>query len=148
MSQFYSGTYQVVNKDKYIGTKNPKYRSSWEARFLYHLDMNRNVKKWGYECVKVPYINQIDGQVHRYYPDFYAEILNSKGELNKFIIEIKPLKQSNPPKQPKNNNQKAHRRYMAEASVYIVNQCKWKAAVAFCQKHDLIFKVLTENDLF
>lgn len=148
MSSFYTGTYVVKNKEKYIGNKNPTYRSSWECRLMRYMDDNINVIKWGYECISIQYINRIDTKIHRYFPDFYAEIINNQGELNKFIIEIKPLTQTSPPKQPKNNNQKAQKRYLNEASTYIINMCKWEACNDFCNKHGLIFKLVTEKELF
>jgi hypothetical protein len=34
---FYSGEYKVINKEKFLGEKNPQYRSSWESRMCFFL---------------------------------------------------------------------------------------------------------------
>lgn len=145
---FYTGEYVVVNKNKYIGNKNPTYRSSWEARFCYHADMNPNILKWGYECVEITYLSPIDNKVHRYFPDFYMELIDKNKQLQKYIVEVKPLNQTKKPVTPKNRNQKAQRRYLSEVSTYVTNISKWQSAEKYCQKRGFIFKIITENDLF
>lgn len=144
----YKGTYVVENKDKYLGNKNPSYRSSWESRFCYYLDHDSSVKKWGYECLEIPYFNAIDKKVHRYYPDFYFEEIDKDGKARKFVIEVKPSNQTQPPQQPKNNNGKANKRYVYEAYAFVKNQCKWEAAKKFCQDKGFEFMVITEKELF
>jgi len=45
----YHGEYEVKNKEKYIGSKNPLYRSSWESRLcFFFFDNNPKVLRWGY----------------------------------------------------------------------------------------------------
>lgn len=145
---FYSGVYQVENKDKYIGIKNPVYRSSWESRFCYFLDHNQNVLKWGYECLTIAYFSPLDNKMHKYYPDFVVELTDKTGVLKKFIVEVKPKSQTKIPKEPKNNNKKAQKRYLYEANTYVTNKCKWEAAEIYCQQHGMEFKLITEKDLF
>lgn len=144
----YQGEYIVENKEKYIGASNPRYRSSWEARVCYFLDHNDKILKWGYECIQIEYFNVIDKKIHRYYPDFYFEEIDSNEKYRKFVVEVKPAHQTVPPKQPKNNNKKAHQRYIYEAHEFVRNQCKWEAAKEFCRKKGMEFKVITENELF
>jgi len=148
MKEFYNGEYQVVNKQKYIGEKNPRYRSSWECRFCYFLDFQPKVILWGYECLVIEYFNVIDKKIHRYYPDFYFEKLEQDNSISKFVVEVKPANQTVPPKPPKNGNKKAQKRYIYEAHEYVKNKCKWESSEEFCKKRGLKFKVITENELF
>jgi hypothetical protein len=146
MSRYYhQGIYEVQNKDKYIGEKNPKFRSSWEERFCFFADNNEKVVKWGFECIDIKYYSPIDLKVHTYFPDFYMEVIdkNTK-ECLKYIVEVKPFDQTLPPKKPK----KASKRYLTEVQTYIVNQCKWEAAQKMCATRGLIFKIITEKDIF
>jgi hypothetical protein len=106
------------------------------------------IKKWGYELIAVPYLNRIDGKIHRYFPDYYCEILDNSGSLKKCIVEVKPFKQQFPPAKPKNNNRKAQVRYLNEVSTYIVNQCKWDACKDMCNKNGFEFVVLNEKQIF
>ena len=147
ISNAYQGEYVVKNKEKYIGGSNPKYRSSWEARFCYFLDHNDSVIKWGYECLEIEYFSVIDKKIHRYYPDFYVEI-NKNEQIKKYVVEVKPANQTVPPKQPKINNKKAYKRYIYEAHQFVRNQCKWEAAKDYCNKKEMEFKVITENEIF
>jgi len=148
MLKYYHGEYQVENKDKYLGHKNPRFRSSWESRFCYWCDHNVNVLKWGYEVIDIKYFNPVTNKVQRYYPDFYLEIKQPDGSVKKYLAEVKPSKQTEPPQKPKNRNQKRLKRYMVETEMYVVNQSKWQSAMKFCAKRGLTWKIVTEKDLF
>ena len=148
MKNYYNGIYEVQNKEKYLGSCNPIYRSSWESRFMYFCDHSPSIIKWSYESIEIQYFNSIDKKVHRYYPDFYFEETDSNGQFRKFLVEVKPANQTIPPKQPKINNKKAYQRYIYEAHEFVRNQCKWEAAKKFCKKQGIEFKVITENELF
>lgn len=155
-NNWYQGTYKVVNKEKYLGSRDPVFRSSWESRLMYWLDTNNKVKKWCSECIKIPYINIVDGRQHTYITDAYAEICDNNGNVKKYIIEVKPAQQGPVvtknglyvPKAPKNKNKKALRRYLTEVRTYRKNESKWKAAQAFCKKRSMEFVILTKEDLF
>ena len=69
MSNFYSGTYRMLNPSKYIGNTAPFFRSGWEFKFGRFLDLNDNVVKWACEYSKtvIPY-KYPDGSNHRYVP--------------------------------------------------------------------------------
>ena len=116
---------------------------------FFFLDHNKNVIKWGYEVLRIPYKHALDknNKYHDYVTDFYLELLDRNGKLQKYIVEIKPKKQLVRPNPPKNRNRKAVKRYLFEMSMYIRNKCKWKYAEAFCKRNGLIFKVLTEDTL-
>lgn len=139
------GQYIVKNKEKYIGVSEPIYRSSWEERFCYFLDHNKNVIRWCSECVKIPYVFRGDGHTHNYYPDFYCEII-VKRKLKKYIIEIKPEKQTHAPKKPK--RPKSNKTYIYEMVTWIKNQDKWRFTEDYCKRRGITFRILTEKTLF
>ena len=152
-----SKVYNVINKEKFLGSRdenfslvmrNPICRSSWELRLMSCFDRNANIIKWGYETIVIPYINY-DGKMHRYFMDFYVEILDKNNKIVKKLIEVKPSKETNinPPNRPKTNNRKALNRYMYEMKTYITNQNKWKATEQFCKKNGFIFEKVTEKEL-
>jgi len=145
---FYHGEYIVEHKEKYLGSKNPKFRSSWEKRFCFWCDNNDNITKWGYEILDITYFSPIDNKVHRYFPDFYFEAIAPNGKIKKYLVEVKPKKSTEPPKKPKNKNRKAVQRFMEDTENFIINQSKWKSAKKFCTKRGLEFKIITEKDLF
>lgn len=140
MFKTYKGIFTPKNPQKYIGDyTNIVYRSSWEQRLFIRLDIDPNIKKWASEEFSIPYINPIDNRQHKYYPDVYVENINGE----KFVIEVKPENQTKPPKKPSKNT----KRYLTEVSTYMVNQAKWNAAEAFCNKYGMVFKIATEKDL-
>jgi nucleoid-associated protein YejK len=143
-----TGKYIVVNKDKYIGTSNPFYRSGLEMRMMHYLDLNQNVLKWKYEKISIPYLYPVDGQVHRYIVDFWCEVKNRDGGVQQYLVEIKLNKNCKAPIQPKKSTQKSRTRYLAEVNEYIKNQCKWKSAELYCKNQGWKFMTVTEKDLF
>lgn len=146
--EWFKGTYEVINKEKYIGKKAPIFRSSWERRMMYWCDMNINVIKWGSESIAIPYFYPIDKKVHKYYPDFYVEIRVKDGSIQKYITEVKPKKKTKPPKKPKNKNRKANNTYDYLMAEWIMNNAKWEAAVALCESKGIKFNIITEDHLF
>tara|TARA_B100000131_G_scaffold318456_1_gene362355 strand:- start:2679 stop:3098 length:420 start_codon:yes stop_codon:yes gene_type:complete len=135
----YSGKYKPINPKKYKGDPTKIiYRSLWERKFMNFCDTKPSVTKWASEEIFIPYRSPRDGKVHRYYPDFYMKTGDKES-----IIEIKPLKQCKPPKEPKRKTAK----YKADCLTYLVNQAKWKYARKWCKARGLSFVVLTEKDL-
>lgn len=112
------------------------------------MDKNNNVIRWSSENIVIPYFYEIDQKVHRYTPDVYAEIIDRSGNLKKYLIEIKPKKQTVEPKKPKNKNAKALLRYSRALQEYIKNKNKWAAAIVFCRKGGMEFKLMTQDALF
>lgn len=140
----YSGKYRPTNRRKYKGDPtNIIYRSLWELKFMKYCDLNENVLEWGSEEIVIPYISPIDNRVHRYFPDFYVRVRSKTGRIEKLIIEIKPLKQTTPPKK----QQRRTKRYITEVTTYAVNDAKWKAAREYCKDRQWEFKILTEKEL-
>jgi len=137
--KYYQGRYNVKNKEKYAGDfTNVIYRSSWELKFMNWCDNNPNVIKFSSEEIIVPYVSPLDGKVHRYFVDF--KIVTANNET--FLVEIKPEAQTMPPKGTKKT-----RRYLTEASTYMVNQTKWEYATRYAEARNWKFIVLTEKHL-
>ena len=141
----YKGKYQPSFPKKYKGDPtNIVYRSLWERTFMKYCDTNENILEWFSEEIAVPYRSPIDNKIHRYFPDFYIKVKESNGQIKKYIIEIKPKKQTIEPIPQKRKT----KGYIYEVYEYAKNQAKWKAAEEFCTDRGYEFKVLTEDDLF
>jgi hypothetical protein len=138
------GKWYPKNPQKYSSdVKEIIFRSSWEKRVFEWLDSNPSVIEWNSESVIIPYVCATDGRVHRYFVDIFAVIRNSKGEISKFLVEIKPHIQRLPPKVPK----KQTPRYITEVAAYIKNQSKWRFAKEYAEKRGMKFLILDEYDL-
>jgi hypothetical protein len=141
----YKGKYQPSFPKKYKGDPtNIVYRSLWERTFMKYCDTNENILEWFSEEIAVPYRSPIDNKIHRYFPDFYIKVKESNGSIKKYIIEIKPKKQTVEPIPQKRKT----KGYIYEVYEYAKNQAKWKAAEEWCADRGYEFKVLTEDDLF
>ena len=141
----YSGLYKPVNPQKYRG--NPTriiYRSMWEKKFMIFCDQTSSIVEWGSEEIYIPYRSPIDGKVHRYYPDFYIKVKTKDGKYEKYIIEIKPKRQTIKPNDKPKSKTAAWKR---EVLTYIKNRAKWDAAEDFCEDRQMKFKILTEDHL-
>lgn len=129
---------------KYKGNPNNIIcRSSWERKFCRWCDLNENVLEWGSEEFWIPYVSPVDNRVHKYFPDFIIKVKEKNGSIKVYVVEIKPKKQTEPPKK-KSRNTKG---YINEVKTYAVNQAKWKAADEFCKDRLIEFKIITENEL-
>jgi hypothetical protein len=140
----YKGKYQPSYPQKYKGDpRNIIYRSLWERKFMKYCDLNENILEWGSEEIPLPYRSPVDNKIHRYFPDFYIKVKESNGQIKKYLIEIKPKKQTVEPKVQKRKT----KGYIYEVIEYAKNQAKWKAAEEFCEDRQWQFKILTEDDL-
>ena len=145
MGQSIKSIYKPSHPEKYLGNSNNIIcRSSWERQFCRYCDVNPNIVKWASEEFSIPYISPVDGRRHRYYPDFLIEVKEKSGKLKKYVIEIKPKKQTLPPIKKK----RVTKGFITEAKTYAVNQAKWKAAVDFCKDNLIEFKIITEDELY
>jgi hypothetical protein len=141
----YKTKYTPENPSKYIGNINSILcRSLWERKFCKYLDNNKNVIRWSFEGLKIPYLSPIDNKIHNYIPDFLIEMKTKSGEIETMIVEIKPKKQTKEPEP----GRKKKKTLMEETMIYKVNEAKWKSASDFCKNNDIKFKILTEEDLF
>ncbi|ASZ76390.1 head completion protein [Proteus phage PM2] len=140
----YKGKFLPVNKDKYKGDwRKITYRSSWEHFFMKWLDNNSDVVSWSSETVIIPYFSNADGKKRRYFMDFWAKFKSGQ----EFLFEVKPFKETQPPRPPANVTVKAKKRFMEEMYTYQVNSDKWKAAKKLADKMNLQFKIVTERSL-
>jgi hypothetical protein len=139
----YKTKFQPQKPEKYVGNPDKIIcRSLWERKFCKYLDNNDKIIRWSSEEIAVPYVSTVDKSVHKYYPDFIFEV-NKGNEVVTYMVEIKPEKQTKPPKPRKNKKS-----YLQEAVQYEINTCKWKAAQIYCKNNGWVFKILTEKDLF
>jgi len=138
MSKFAQGAYVVKNKQKYVGKGTPRYRSGWEHAFMRFLDNNDHILQWASESISIPYRNPITGKQSIYVPDFLITYKNRNNQMIAEVIEIKPKKQSVVESKMKAN----------ERAVVAVNYAKWDSATKWCRKQGLLFRVITEDDMF
>ena len=147
--KFHQGFYKIQNYTKYIG--NPVdivYRSSWEYKFMLYCDLNEGVIKWGSECFKIPYTDNM-GHNRVYIPDFYLETINKNNPsiLNKFLVEVKPLKETIEPIIPKTITEKKLKALEWDITTWQKNKHKWAYAIEWCKNRDMIFQIVTEENL-
>lgn len=141
----YSGFYRLINYKKYIG--NPTdvvYRSLWERKFMVFCDMNDSVLEWGSETNIIPYRSPLDNKIHRYYVDFYVKMKTKSNEIKKYLIEIKPKKETIP---PTSNPKLKNKTWKNSIITFVKNKAKWNAAKNFCEDRQMEFLILTEDHL-
>lgn len=140
--RFSQGWYTPKNPDKYMGDPTKiRYMSSWELETHQFFDNNEKVVRWSSETIAIPYIKPTDGKIHKYYPDYYVEYINTAGQLVKEIIEVKPIAQT---KVPRAN----HKHKLYEQLTFAVNTAKWQAATSFCKNRGILFRIVTEKSIF
>lgn len=139
MGKYANGLFQIRNAGKYIGTKTPTYRSSWEFVFMQFCDNNPAITQWASEAIKVPYRNPLTNKQTVYVPDFLIVYTDAAGKQHAEVIEVKPTKET--------NLQEAGRSTRAQAAA-IINMAKWEAARAWCKQQGLTFRVVTEKEIF
>jgi hypothetical protein len=145
MSESIKSRYKPSNPQKYVGdVNNIICRSSWERRFCVWCDSNENILEWGSEEFWIPYRSPVDNRVHKYFPDFFIKVRERDGSIKKYVIEVKPHRQT---QQPNPKPKRKTKSWLYEVKTYAVNQAKWKAATEFCADRLLEFKIITENEL-
>ena len=110
---------------------------------MVYCDKNDNILEWASEEIAIPYRSPVDNRVHRYFPDFYMKVKERGGKIKRYVIEVKPAKQTKPPVKPKRQT----KGYIREAYEYAKNQAKGKMAREFCADRQWEFKVVTEKEL-
>ena len=143
-SKYQQGFFRPRNPEKYIGdVNNIVYRSSWELKFMQWCDRNPNILNYGSEEIAIKYFDPVKQRVRRYFPDFIIKVQEQTGEIKKYLVEIKPKKQTVAPKE----RSRVTKSYLNEVYTYATNQAKWKAAEEFCKDNMLGFRIITESDL-
>jgi hypothetical protein len=138
MTKFAQGVYKVINLQKYVGTKSPRYRSSWEFTFMKFCDENNHVLQWASESVSIPYRHPLTGKQTIYVPDFLITYQGSNGRTVAELIEIKPRRQS------------VIEGKMSERdrAIVAINYAKWDAATKWARRQGLTFRVLNEDQIY
>ncbi len=126
------------NPQKIVGNKRPFSRSSWELRIMSFLDVHPNVLQWGSECIKIPYVNPLTGKSTVYVPDFLVRYQGKDGQQRTELVEVKPRKET-VMEAAKSRRDKAF---------VILNTAKWTAAMQWCSKNGVTFRVLNEESIF
>jgi hypothetical protein len=126
------------NPQKIIGNARIVYRSSWELTVMNLLDQHPNVIQWASESISIPYKNPLTGRQSVYIPDFLVVYKDKTNKQRAELIEVKPMKEAIA------ENARSKR----DKAALMVNTAKWAAAMLFCKKNGLIFRILTEADLY
>ena len=132
--------------NKYRGRDIPRYLSSWELKLFRFCDLNPDVIEWGSENIIIPYLNPIDNRMHNYIVDAYVKLKTKQG-VKKFLVEVKPYKQTIKPPLRNTKTNKIPKSLVYEQLNYIKNTAKWEAAKKWCEKHNMEFTLLTEHQL-
>jgi hypothetical protein len=139
MAKFARGKFTMKHPEKYIGTKMPIYRSSWELTFMNFCDNNKSIQKWASEAVQIPYRDPLTQRQTVYVPDFFIQYVDKQGRILTELIEIKPASQTILERVGKNKYNQAQ---------FVKNQAKWAAAGLWCKQQGIRFRILNENDIF
>lgn len=144
-SKYNQGRFHPQNPEKYKGdVKNIIYRSSWEVHFMRYCDRNSSILEWGSEEFWIPYLDPTTNKVRRYFPDFFIKLEDNNKQIRKYIVEVKPKRQTKPPVQ---SSKKKTKTYINESITYEKNIAKWKAAKEWCADRMIEFKIITEDEL-
>jgi len=138
-SKFARGKFTITQPEKYVGTKIPTYRSSWEWSFMRFCDTNKSVQKWASEAINIPYRDPLTGRQTIYVPDFFIQYVDKNNKIIVELIEVKPASQTILERVGKNKYNQTQ---------YVKNQAKWAAANIWCRQQGIKFRILNENDLF
>jgi hypothetical protein len=136
--------YIAKKPEKYIGDlTNIVYRSSWEKKLFEFCETNNSIRKWSSEPFPIKYWDESTLKTRRYFTDAYIEVNDINGNIKKYLVEVKPYKQTIEPKRGK----KKSKTYINECLVYTKNQSKWKFAREFCERNGMEFIIITEKEL-
>lgn len=141
--RFKQGIFRPKNPKKFIG-EYAIFRSSYERKFMLWADSNPNVLEWSSEKVIIPYISPIDNRIHRYYIDTHV-VIKEGDKIKKYLIEIKPYNQTQPPKPSKKKKKET---VLYENTQWLINNAKWESAKKFAESKGAEFLILTEKELF
>lgn len=101
--------------------------------------MNPNVEWWSSEEEVIPYRCKTDGELHRYFVDLKIKFKGTPV----YLIEIKPKKQTIPPKKPERKT----KTYINEVYTWAKNKSKWEQAEKYAKQRGMVFTTWTEEGL-
>ena len=137
--KFAKDRFVIKNPEKYVGTRDPIYRSSWEQTFMLFCDNNPAIQQWSSEPLRIPYRDPLTGKQTVYVPDFLIMYTDRNSKKHVELIEIKPASQMLKEKVGKNPYNQAQ---------FVKNQAKWQAANEWCKQQGIRFRVINEHDIF
>jgi hypothetical protein len=130
--------YFPKNPEKFLGTC-VYCRSSYEKKFAMFCDLHTEVTQWSNESIAIKYFDPVKKKMRKYYPDFVIKLNNET-----WVVEIKPYAQT---QQPRTTAKKKRHAMLKENLIYSQNLAKWSAAIAYCDKLGIKFKIITERSL-
>lgn len=139
MPRFAQGKFTPKNPEKYVGGRNPTFRSSWEFTFMKFCDESPSISQWASEAIKIPYRNPLTGKYTIYVPDFFIVYTDQTGKQHVELIEVKPANQAVKEKVGRSKSNQLH---------YVLNQAKWDVARSWCKQRGITFRVINENDMY
>jgi hypothetical protein len=102
-------------------------------------DEHNAISQWASEAVRIPYRNPLSGKQTIYVPDFFIVYADRRGKQRVELIEVKPKNQVLKEKTGNSRYNKAS---------WVVNQAKWESARAWCKQKGILFRIVTEDDIF
>lgn len=139
MPKFAQGRFTMKHPEKYVGTKTPLARSSWEFVFMRMLDEHPGVENWASESIQIPYRDPLTGRNTIYVPDFFVVYIDKNKKKHAEVVEVKPASQTL-------REQVGKSLYNQEQ--YVKNIAKWEAANAWCKQKGIKFRIINEGDIF
>ena len=94
--------------------------------------------QWASESIAIPYRNPITGKQSQYIPDILMTYRTRGNLVRAELIEIKPKKQSVIEEKMSSRDR----------AVVAINYAKWHSATLWAKKNGMIFRVITEDDMF
>ena len=76
--------------------------------------------------------------MHQYIPDFLVVYKDKNGAQRAELIEVKPAKEA----------LAENARSKRDKAALLVNTAKWAAAMTWCKKNGISFRLLTEDQIF
>lgn len=138
MSKFSQGRFVPKNPNKIVGRQDITFRSSWELTVMNFLDSHPSVIQWASESIRIPYVNPLTGKASQYVPDFMVLYQDRSGKRRAEVIEVKPSKEA------LIENARSKR----DKAFIVINTAKWAAAMSWCKKNGMTFRILTESDIY
>ena len=138
MSRWAQGDYTILNREKYAGNGNPRYRSGWELTFMKFLDSNDHILQWASEPLAIPYRHPLTGKMTNYIPDFLITYRTKNNTMKAELIEIKPKKQSVIESKMSSKDR----------AIVAINYAKWHQATLWARNNGLTFRVINEDQIF
>jgi hypothetical protein len=96
------------------------------------------VLEWASEAIAIKYLHPLTGKQANYIPDVFIRYRTRNNKICTEIVEIKPKKQSVIESKMSDRDR----------VVVAINHAKWAAAHAWCKRANIVFRVITEDQMF